>query len=374
MRDCEKRQESLKAYLDGELPIVQQCSLVWHLVGCSVCREERDAMQRFSAQLKEEETPLSTNLRNRILNSVAYIEPQAASPKNTSRLTAYRTLAWTSGAVTLLFGALFANKMLIIQPNPSMSDSIKSSSPMPTSAGSAPSTFKDKMPLKPKLAQPQSAEATKSPKIVLQYDGSSDARSPKDFAEDKAAMKLTAPGLIPKLEKMSKMQGAVPNQAPSSDQFASPGNSSGKILNGKSDAVADRNGQTPATSEGLAEPKSEFGSSSSLGKNATPSSSSGRAPDNQREFYSPQKAYTASKKRASGEKNQQSANQHPPITANDTEKNVLIIGRKRSPSEAKKKTPQHSFSVKKKDISKFHRKYKKRKPRKETIEKSFNRP
>ena len=374
MRDCENRQESLKAYLDGELPIVQKCALVWHLVGCSVCREERDAMQRFSAQLKGEETPLSTNLRNRILNSVAYTEPLVASPKNTSRLTAYRTLAWTGGAVTLLFGALFVNKMLTVQPNPHMSDSIKTSSPMPTSAGSAASTFKGKMPLTPNLAQPQSGEATKSPRVILQNDGSSDARSPKDLTEDKTAMKPTAPGLIPKLENMSKMQGAAPNQARSSDQFASPGNSSGKILNGKSDEVADRNGQMPATSEGLAEPKSALGSSSSLGKNATPSSSSGRAPDNQGEFYSPQKAYTAAKKRASGEKSQQSANQHPPITANDTEKNVLIISRKRSPSVAKKKTPQHSFRVKKKDISKFHRKYRKRKPRKETIEKSFNRP
>ena len=366
MRDCENRHESLKAYLDGELPLRQKFSLVWHLLGCSVCREERDAMRQFSAQLKEEETPLSANLRNRILNSVSYSQPLVASPKNTSRLTAYRTLAWSGGAITLLFGVLFANKMLTTLP--------KTSSPMSDSAGSSPSASMANKPIKSNSAQPQSVDVTKSDGVGSQYEASSNARSQKGIAEDKTAMKRAAPGLIPEREKMSKMQESAPNQVRSSVQLASPSNSFEKIVNGNSEPIERKNRETFADSGGQVKSKSALGSPSYRFQNAAPASSAGGTSDKQRELYSPQKALASPKTREPGEQKQKSANQPTPITAEETKKNVLILSEKKSASAIKKRAKKYSLSDKKKDISKFHRKYKKRKPRKETIKKSFNRP
>ena len=138
---CEIKHESLKAYLDGELPLLESLKMRVHLSHCASCREERTALQEFSAKLKEDDTPLSSNLRSRILNSVSYSEAPVVTTARPAFSRAFKTYAWVGTAMSLIAGAFFINRMQ--SGTPALSDRMQSSTParseMKKSASPSPS-------------------------------------------------------------------------------------------------------------------------------------------------------------------------------------------------------------------------------------------
>ena len=65
----------LKAFLDGELPIVRRFQIRRHLKNCPQCREEIRIMQTIEPQLKEETAPLGADLRAKILENALLEKP-----------------------------------------------------------------------------------------------------------------------------------------------------------------------------------------------------------------------------------------------------------------------------------------------------------
>lgn len=71
----------LKAFADGELPLLARFRVARHLRTCSSCREELNQMQTLSNELREneaEETPLAPELRERILEQMPAENPVAS--------------------------------------------------------------------------------------------------------------------------------------------------------------------------------------------------------------------------------------------------------------------------------------------------------
>lgn len=70
---CPSWQDDLKAFVDGELPLVRRVTLQRHLSGCAACRAEMEAMQRIGQSLRQAEgadataSVLDPALRSRIL-------------------------------------------------------------------------------------------------------------------------------------------------------------------------------------------------------------------------------------------------------------------------------------------------------------------
>lgn len=70
-------QDDLKAYSDGELPLLRRLAVREHLMHCASCREEISQMKQVSTSMRnaERENPLDSALRARILG-VAFADVQ----------------------------------------------------------------------------------------------------------------------------------------------------------------------------------------------------------------------------------------------------------------------------------------------------------
>ena len=125
MSVCNMRQESLKAYLDGEVSLSQSFALRLHLLRCESCQEEIAEMQRLSLQLKNADSPLPSALRDRILNSVSYQDdkPAVALAKPVFRMKPM--LAWGGAVASLLIAIGLGSKFL-------SSPQVKSDSALPS--------------------------------------------------------------------------------------------------------------------------------------------------------------------------------------------------------------------------------------------------
>jgi hypothetical protein len=78
MKDCERVQNDLKAYQDGQLPPVPRLAVRWHLTRCASCREEITHMEQISKELRTEDAgTLEPALRARILASIPDGAPEA---------------------------------------------------------------------------------------------------------------------------------------------------------------------------------------------------------------------------------------------------------------------------------------------------------
>lgn len=113
MIDCNTRQESLKAYLDGEVSLSQRLALRLHLFRCESCREEISEMQRISVQIKKSDSPLPSALRDRILNSVSYQEDKLSVAIVKPAFRMKPVLAWGGAVASLLIAVGLGSKFLL---------------------------------------------------------------------------------------------------------------------------------------------------------------------------------------------------------------------------------------------------------------------
>ena len=104
MTGCERIQDDLKAYLDGELRWAENWTVRRHLAGCSGCRKELAEMESLQTRLRASDRgELPAALRARILAAVP--EPAAERryrerPSGARRLS----LAWAAVTSVLLIG------------------------------------------------------------------------------------------------------------------------------------------------------------------------------------------------------------------------------------------------------------------------------
>src|SRR5688500_858725 len=103
---CQQMQAELKAYHDGELPLVQRLAVRRHLAHCAACREEMRIMEKIGQQLQAEETPaqatLNPALREKILTAIpgqSTPGTPTARPEYSSPPPFYRSFLFQSGAV-----------------------------------------------------------------------------------------------------------------------------------------------------------------------------------------------------------------------------------------------------------------------------------
>jgi hypothetical protein len=78
---CNRNKPELKAYLDGQLPLIQRLRVRRHLRSCAACREELSFMEQISNELHADgPKPLDHSLRARILNAVSQAGPTETPP------------------------------------------------------------------------------------------------------------------------------------------------------------------------------------------------------------------------------------------------------------------------------------------------------
>lgn len=97
--DCTRFADDLKAYADGELPLLRRAALRRHLAHCPACREEIAAMTQLTEDLRTSEPPeaLDADLRARILDA-----PPALSRPAPSRRPLSTPLKWALAGIALL--------------------------------------------------------------------------------------------------------------------------------------------------------------------------------------------------------------------------------------------------------------------------------
>lgn len=81
-------QNDLKAYLDGELPLLRRWKVQFHLRQCSTCREEVQTMTQISHDLQADESTksLSPQLRERILENLPAARPAERQTPTKSKI------------------------------------------------------------------------------------------------------------------------------------------------------------------------------------------------------------------------------------------------------------------------------------------------
>ncbi len=102
---CTSVQDDLKAYCDGELPLLRELAVRRHLSGCAVCREEVQLMEALQQELRTGvEESLTPELRARILSDVSSQSLQTPPASETPRRPRFAgpTLAWGAAAILLL--------------------------------------------------------------------------------------------------------------------------------------------------------------------------------------------------------------------------------------------------------------------------------
>lgn len=102
--------EELLAYRAGELPLVRQLAVRWHLASCAACREELLIMTQISDQLRSSESEtfgqdatLDPTLRDKILTSVATAAHEPATPEPAPRRAPYGREWAALGACAVVF-------------------------------------------------------------------------------------------------------------------------------------------------------------------------------------------------------------------------------------------------------------------------------
>src|SRR5438067_561928 len=70
MNRCETQFEELKAFVDGELPIIRRAAVRAHVSHCPACREEVQVMEQMSSELKAGDIAgLPADLRDRLISA-----------------------------------------------------------------------------------------------------------------------------------------------------------------------------------------------------------------------------------------------------------------------------------------------------------------
>lgn len=111
-RGCTFARADLKAYLDGEIGVVRQGVVRWHLARCPECREETAWLTRLGEDMKdlEQATP-RPELRTRILASLPDGPPSRTADRPAPRVVRARQVTYSLrwGAVGFAaFGAIAA--------------------------------------------------------------------------------------------------------------------------------------------------------------------------------------------------------------------------------------------------------------------------
>jgi anti-sigma factor RsiW len=113
MKDCEKVQNDLKAYQDGQLPPAPRLAVRWHLARCASCREEITHMENISKELRAEDAGiLEPALRARILASIPDGVPEAPDtpaekPKRWRKPLRKPLILWGATAAAALIWLVF---------------------------------------------------------------------------------------------------------------------------------------------------------------------------------------------------------------------------------------------------------------------------
>ena len=109
MRDCASIRDDLKAYVDGELPLVRRVVVRVHLARCAGCRKEAAALVRIAEELRARDAgELGAALRYRILADAVETasqrrpQPVAPSPRRLRPLP-----AWSAAAAAALLIVAF---------------------------------------------------------------------------------------------------------------------------------------------------------------------------------------------------------------------------------------------------------------------------
>jgi anti-sigma factor RsiW len=77
MSNCETVREDLKAYLDGQLPLLRKSEVALHLAGCAACRQEAEALRQIGGSIHAiDNEPLDIDVRARILERVRNAEEE----------------------------------------------------------------------------------------------------------------------------------------------------------------------------------------------------------------------------------------------------------------------------------------------------------
>ncbi len=94
--DCTRFADDLKAYADGELPLLRRYAVRRHLAHCPACREEIAAMTQLTEDMRTSE-PLDADLRARILDA-----PPVSSRPAPSRRPLSPSLKWALAGMVIL--------------------------------------------------------------------------------------------------------------------------------------------------------------------------------------------------------------------------------------------------------------------------------
>src|SRR5438105_162927 len=109
MNRCDAMMDELKAYVDGELPPRRRAAIGLHLARCRGCREEAQAMEMVTVDLRAGESGGMTPELRRLLLSAAPVtvesDPAALSPIR-RRITFVEALA-VLGIVSVVTAMLF---------------------------------------------------------------------------------------------------------------------------------------------------------------------------------------------------------------------------------------------------------------------------
>src|SRR5258708_26573976 len=107
MNRCEDRFEELKAFVDGELPILRRAAIRAHVSHCPACREEVKVMEQMSNELKAGDiAALPADLRDRLIS----VAPEGAAADSEPETPLWRRRpmqVWTGVAAAMVAGFTF---------------------------------------------------------------------------------------------------------------------------------------------------------------------------------------------------------------------------------------------------------------------------
>ncbi len=136
--NCTAFQNSLKAYHDDELPVIERLSIRLHLFKCPACREEIELMEKITNDLRTADSAiLEPGLRSRLLDG---IPASAATDESEKKRFRFRRpnleqwkkkprIVWATAAIAciLLFVFQVTPKLIDRQQDYSLSHSLSSS-------------------------------------------------------------------------------------------------------------------------------------------------------------------------------------------------------------------------------------------------------
>lgn len=141
MTDCTRFADDLKAYADGELPLLRRAAVRRHLAQCPACREEIAAMTQLAEDLRTSEPsePLDADLRARILDA-----PPVSSWPMPARPRMLPSVKWALAGMALLTWCFLFPSFQKVRENarrvPMAASAVARPTP-PLQAPSAPQSF-----------------------------------------------------------------------------------------------------------------------------------------------------------------------------------------------------------------------------------------